>query len=459
MDNNEKHKYIQNFINTINNKDQQNAVIRLLNLLENTSFIKVYDVEQPIVKPFIYNIFRTMNNDPNRKIFIAMDAEFQSIYSTEYQEYQNKKHYIRELGLIIFIVYNNNVYMIQDLFVNFKEIKNNNLFLSEKFCTVDKNTRMLMIDNSNKLQKYLEDIIGNFYEIIEAINDLINKKKNNMTTNLNIIEKNIENGINNIGNYSKLFINRYYSTAYNILKKILENIKNNKFDQITQDMVEYTKIVNNIYKYKDNFVNEVCIKETPECKNEQEHINSIIKNQLDIYHNDKLVISRQLEENQQIVLLNSLNTIVPISCFIVKGNNDFKIIVNHGYYHKLQLNNFKYPIHNDIAIFNYFSTNLYGNGKLETTYKGIIKSEFYKNNIEKEFERVIKYFNSKISNNFHNPLYDAYTTIIVALAFNGLIYKGLYDSKTTEFIGGNTNLYYKKYKKYKSKYFNLIKNN
>ena len=60
---------------------------------------------------------------------------------------------------------------------------------------------------------------------------------------------------------------------------------------------------------------------------------------------------------------------------------------------------------------------MFGNAKLETTYKGLIKSKLYHNVFKNFFTKIMKQIGEKA----HNPVTDSLFTIIIALMINSIL--------------------------------------
>lgn len=169
----------------------------------------------------------------------------------------------------------------------------------------------------------------------------------------------------------------------------------------------------------------------------------VFKKQLDIYNKDPLVKSRVVDE---VKFLDLFGKISNYTYFVVKGSRDISAICNsYKLVNKSDVCRLNFKAVYDIEVYNNLSKQFFGNAKLETTYRGLINSKTYKNHCMGFFKMV----EEELGNVAHNPAVDSLWTVVVA---------------TTIMIGLNrffisdlppSNNYYKKYKKYKTKYVQI----
>jgi hypothetical protein len=284
-----------------------------------------------------------------------------TLYTTKYIvfldiEFQTINHqpYILELGIVIF-EHNKEIPVLID-HINFPLLLNENLrLLMSKYCSVSEKTELEM--------KKLED---KFQININDINSIIEKKDLIQF----IPDRNIKRLLKNVVNT-------------NIL-----DIPNLEKAQKTVDQLYY-----NLYKNRLN--------------SKYRHIFNQI---FDLYKNDELVKKRTINP------FNYLNTLKPYfnemtlvhkeGMDIIALNNDLK---------KYDVKITKSILHKDIAIYNNIFKQKYTTAKLYESYINL-KKDYYEKYIDlQKFDtNLVKNLKNKmLVVKAHNPLSDAYFTIII----------------------------------------------
>jgi len=338
-----------------------------LNLIENTKLISYLDIISD------YN-----------KIILVYDIEFFNILYTDENKYlhvkklsfnDNEYYYntIRELGGLIFIKSNNNLwYYIGDfLFTfDFPVDKKYICLISNDYSDVTDITRNNMINLENQILLYKkynldyfinninQDNIHDIYKLVKSINnDIIYK---NLTNDKIIFFDDNNNNIDKIKNY---------------LKKL------------------YKELVELKHQYYPDLINDTTI-------------NKIIYDINNLYINDKNIQNRMINYDDLDIFINIFNKSKKIGKELI----DISAIINTSF-----LKNIHKPIidkYFDIAFYNPFSRLLCNGAKLETTYNCVLNkldSDIFSFNSSSKFNLS----NIVDLTRAHNPTVDAYMTLIV----------------------------------------------
>ena len=286
----------------------------------------------------------------NTKYLCILDIEFQI-------NLDNKQNaYILELGIIIYEKDNDIPIFIDH--VNFPLMHDTNLrLINTKYCTTLPETELKMKELEKEFQINLKDIesIKNKSELISFIPDKNTKKK------LKEIIK-----TNNM-NYSE--------NEYIRMQKIIDKMSFNFFKNRLPD--KYKKIYNNII---DLYLNDPSVKQR--IINPYNYLN-ILKN----YFKDITIIHK---EDMDFIALNN-----DLKKYNVKITNQVQ--------------------HKDIADYNNILINKYGTAKLYESYLFLYNDYVDKIPELKKFDTILR---EKLKDKLpiikaHNPLSDAYFTIIV----------------------------------------------
>ena len=384
-----------------------------------------------------------------RDIIIAFDIEFQSALVDNNKSVKRFKKdksalddyfasFIREFGALIFVKdTNNDWYFVGNILINFRDI-------SDIFSRL--NCKYIMGINSTVKSETLKKMQDNDkYFDIKNIFDLLLDDKNKIGETITKIKELIK--INPIINS---FVNkRKLNEIYSILESLnnLNNSNNVDISVIKEHVMKLKRIVKSVPH--DIFGKYL-----------KEQYKDIFLEQLNLYSQDELVKKRTLDKKSELEFLDIFNSLSKKSMFVVKGKRDMEAINNTEI---LLSNNYKIKFHSyyDIEIFNHFSKMKYGNGQLETTYKGLINTPIYKKNGQQFFGKIIEI----IGEDAHNPVVDSLFTIIVASVINMGLNSFFMDDNVIlnddhyrDNIHNNKIIkegYMNKYVKYKNKYIQL----
>ena len=286
-----------------------------------------------------------------------------TLYTTKYLvfldiEFQTINHqpYILELGIIIFERNIDKPVLIDH--VNFPLLVNENLrVLLSKYCTVSEKTEIEM----KKLEKMLHIDINNINSIIEN-KDLIQF----------IPDKNV--------------------------KKMLKEVVNSNTINI-ENPEKIQKIIDQMYfnMYKNRLNNKYRL---------------LYDQIINLYKNDELVKKRLINPYNYLNTLkpyfNEMTLIHKEGMDIIAINNDLK---------KYNVKIHKSILHKDIAVYNNIFKERYNTAKLYESYIHL-KNNYYEKYLDlQHFDKnLIKYLKDKMDKiKAHNPLSDAYFTIIIFL--------------------------------------------
>lgn len=280
----------------------------------------------------------------HKKIIISFDIEFQNT---------SKLSYIREFGGIMFMKREDEWYYVGQIFVNFNNIEKYHIdpsiirIIYSKYATITPKTKTIM-ETNEKVFNLIDLGPGELFNN-ETFNCIASKAEKEIIKHRILNNKPITTSINNI-----LF---------------------------------------NIYPKK--------LKHCP-------HLSSRINKQKTLYYADKLVKDRTLKKSNEKLFLKLFEIISDYTYFIVKGKRDIEAI-NNSYALIFGVpSEVKFSSVYDIEIYNKLSVEIWGNGKLETTYKGIINTAIY-NEIKGFFDKIV------IGQDAHNPVTDSIWTITIAL--------------------------------------------
>ena len=428
------------------NKLKFNDRAKIKNLLsDNTSRPK--RAFQKITDSHVYKALATISNKSD--VIIAFDVEFQNAISEGIAKpYMNSKTdqndryatMCRELGASVFVFGKNSSsheykgwYHIGDLLAYFPLAcdyeesgftRENMKYIQSTYSSVSVVTRGLMKENDQKFKhpSILDDISSLKQKDDEPVDTFIDRTSSNIA----IIR-------------DHYFMSIFGSSRKEEINKALLDISN----EITKDSIDnsiiidrYKRIVN-IYKELPFLVFGRYIKDNSE-------LTSAFMNQIDIYSDD--ISSSLMTKTATRNFISSFVSIGYHCTYIIKGDRDITAIKNHY----VLTHNSKAPYFDkniyDIERYNYLSYVLCGDGKLETTFACLEKTNIYKDHVE-------TYIDASSSSTAHNPLIDALFTIAIAITINSILFKYLSDVDPIAMDGGaKDEIYKQKYIKYKRKY-------
>jgi hypothetical protein len=140
----------------------------------------------------------------------------------------------------------------------------------------------------------------------------------------------------------------------------------------------------------------------------------VYDNQFEVYLSDSLVEARTMTNENTKKFLTYFEKVQQKSTLLVKGKNDIDAICNN-----LVLFNIREScsLHRsniyDIEIFNSFSRKFFGSAKMYDTFIGFTKTKEY-GEIEGSVKKIIKDTELRA----HNPVFDAYITLVIAVVIN-----------------------------------------
>lgn len=142
-----------------------------------------------------------------------------------------------------------------------------------------------------------------------------------------------------------------------------------------------------------------------------------------LYQADKLVKARTLTVEQTEDFLELFSSMQKNSTLLIKGRRDLDALCNN-----MTLLNMSCPLsrssYYDIEIFNSLSRKFFKSAQLYDTYNGLLETEEY-NLLKKPLSSIIA--TSELRE--HNPVFDAYFTLVVAVTLNLMLIRRL--DKTT----------------------------
>lgn len=424
-------KWKNNINNLSINDNLKNNIISFFQYFghnDSFSFIKITDQK-------IINAFNNINN--YKQLSICFDVEFQSALSTKknivYDD-NGKIVYIREIGLMFFVHYENFIYYIGHIFLNFKSLdkfdgfhKKDIRLITSKYATVTNVTHELMSE--------YEDV----FHIDTILDPLDQLDKNNF-----INDGKYKRIVNDIS--KELFQNYLFKKKLD--QKTKDNIKISFGYLLKAETIEQVQIeIKYIKRQLNNIQYEIYAKDL-EGSNLLKNFNKIHE----LYWNDKLVIERlKLIEGKYEEFMQLFNLLSKDAILVVKGKMDLIAMKNTANIinPKITMNINKLY---DIETFNGFSKMHFGSSQLENTYRSLIETNIYKGSVKMIFTKIGKSIGEKA----HNPVVDSFFTIVVAVIIN----IGLNECFWDKFSGGEIkSYYYIKYVKYKHEYLrskNLI---
>jgi hypothetical protein len=403
----------------------------LLDLIKYSNDLTLTKLEDNYICKSLKNI-----KNAHDVLYIALDLEFQS-YKTDGNKYHkdnDKVSFAREFGAILLLKNKSDVYYIGYIFVNFDNMTNydnkltNYVHIQEKYSNVTPNTSAILKQNDSKIVNSMfpsiEDLklaIKNLYEDI-----CLNKEDNIKPFIENIIKsyKNIffENVPDEFLYIKKQF--DWLESDVKELEKINDSPENEirpKLKKIIQTQYNNTIIEEMLYKVDEYDKKRYDLLHNLYYDNQSPEVKRIMDDSKKSYFEDSLVQKRILKNNYK-KFLTSFQNIINHSIFIIKGPRDFEALDNT---YKLITNTFMNPnpfIQQwrlyDIELFNNFSSNFFGNARLETTYNGIIKTDLYQKHMKKDFDEIIKSIYGISETRAHDPVFDAIMALIVAIATN-----------------------------------------
>lgn len=345
----------------------------------------------------------------HKSLLISFDIEFQHIvldnnkinfHSRKIMTGDETAHFIREMAMLFFINDDKgNWYYIGNIFINLKPLhtfgfpKHNLLLISHIYSTVTPETK----ENMKELQ--------NGFHIHQILDDIIPcKGKENVTTSLMRAEK--------IKDVMEKLKQNYFIQKFGFTEMINHNIevisKNKNSEKIITDELRYMRKkiyqiqFNIVYKYLNNYFKKKFIQA------------------YNTYWEDPLVRERtKLTSGKEEKFCDLLIDMSYFSKFLVKGLNDLQCIENTIKLVKgIEVKFDRYDLYYDIAIFNGYSSNFFGSAMLEVTYQNLLPKKSYKN-MELTLNRIHKLIGGDIQ--AHNPLVDAYYTLVVGVVINNMI--------------------------------------
>jgi hypothetical protein len=356
--------YLLSFINTVTSK--------LLTLQK-------YD-------KYFSGVAKNFNND----MILIWDCEFQVFKSNvknkkiEYETTigQQMIRCISEIGLLLFLKINNNIYLAGIFHIGFL----NKIFTNIKYFIPFYHEYM---STNNYSTNKIINIENNIYPHIKFENIWNEFKFNNNGKNF---QKNIISLLNDKILQKNKFILEKFKSQLNDLISLIDN--NRDTDKLISKIMVNLK--NIIYNNTINKLNKV--KEFTKIRN--------------IYLNDSYVKSILIDNNNHNIVIDNLNMIFANGLNIVKGYEDIKAICNHN----LLLNNKIYKIKNviDIAEYNDNIYKLCNSAKLYESYLCLSKSF---GDVNSNLLIILKKW---METNFkpHNPLVDAFYTLQVYILYN-----------------------------------------
>lgn len=141
-------------------------------------------------------------------------------------------------------------------------------------------------------------------------------------------------------------------------------------------------------------------------------LKKIVDDQYKLYHEDRNVKDRSLSVSDTVEFLDLFHELQMKATLLIKGRNDLDAICNNMTLinKKCELSKAHYY---DIEIFNSLSRRFFGSAKLYDTFVGFTESSQYLE-VKDSLESLL----SEKNLNAHNPLFDAYITLVVAVVIN-----------------------------------------
>jgi len=262
-------------------------------------------------------------------------------------------------------------------------------------------------------------------QTIHELGGIILNKKNNKWYIICIFHINMIPLITNIKQYYLLTSN-YNTITTETLNKVIEIekkllpeyisdiklIKNNAIIKRYLSNSKIKKLINDKDIHKKLSKIKYMIKGSDLQKNEYE----LFTKSIELILSDPDVIKRQIEYKNQRMFIKLTNILFSNSYLIVKGQEDLKALKNHT----LMLNENSIKLHHffDIAKYNNLLFKRCNSAQLENTYDCLKKL-----NLTQKYDLYLKVIEKFTELKAHNPLVDAYYTLII---FN--ILKNLNDS-------------------------------
>lgn len=336
----------------------------------------------------------------HKSLLISFDIEFQHTVVDENKiNFHSRKimmgdevaHFMREMGMLFFIRDNSYVwYYIGHIFVNLKPLHNfgfprhNLLLVSHIYSSVTSETNK----NMQELQNYFH-----VHQILDEI-DISGEKKIPLDKINNVMDKLKQN---------------YFIQKFGFTKMIDYFIEiPQKTDRIIADELRYMK--KKIYQIQFNIV--------------YKYLNNNFKKNFiqayNAYWEDPLVKERtKFTSGKEEKFFDLFIDVSNFSKFLVKGLNDLQCIENTVKLVKgIEVKFDKYDLYYDISVFNGYSSNFFGNATLEVTYQNLLSKKAYKN-LQPVLKDIHKFIGGDVQS--HNPLVDAYYTLVVGVVINNMI--------------------------------------
>lgn len=284
---------------------------------------------------------------------IAKDRKILLILDIEFQHKKNA-HNILELGGIIFLKKDNEFFYYGNFHFNLPPVDK-----VDKLKIIHSN----YITVTNKTLSQIQKLEKNYF-FYQTLKSLMSNEK--------LFKKYYENLINT--NKTKT---KYIESIPENFKKIVKKIKNEAFTLDKKKIGE--KNFNTVWS---------------------------------LYLNDKLVKKRMIYPTNEWIA--SFRKILQHSCIVVKGNMDIIAIDNFLKLYKFEPVG-KFLKLYDIAMYNDAFRIMCENAELEETYNCLIRLDLINSDLKKYFNKIFK---SLVVEKFiaHNPLVDAYYTLIVAMS-------------------------------------------
>jgi hypothetical protein len=335
--------------------------------------------------------FNDITTKFNNDIILIWDCEFQVFKSNvknkkiEY-EITNGQQMIRcisEIGLLLFLKINKNIYLAGIFHLG---------FLNKEFTNI-------------------KNFIPFYHEYMST---------NNLSTNKII---NIENNIYPHIKFEKIWNQFKFNNDIKNFQKHTINLLNDKILQKNKSIVEKFKSQLNqlidLIEYDQNSVDKLISKIVTNLKNiiYNNTINKLNKTDefikiRNIYLNDSYIKSILINNYNHNAVIDNLNMIFANGLNIVKGYEDIKAIYNHNLLLNDKLHKIKYII--DIAEYNDTIYKLCNSAKLYESYL-CLRDTF--GDVNSDLLIILKKW---MESNFkpHNPLVDAFYTLQVYILYN-----------------------------------------
>ena len=340
----------------------------------------------------------------HKSLLISFDIEFQhtvldnnkiNFHSRKIMMGDETAHFIREMAMLFFINDDEgNWYYIGYIFINLKPLhtfgfpKHNLLLISHIYSSVTPETK----ENMKELQNYFH-----VHQILDDIEYVIQAEKIK-----NIMEKLKQNYF--VQKFGFIEMINYFN------EKIMS--KNNTSNKVITNELRYMR--KKIYQIQFNIV--------------YKYLNASYKKNFikayNSYWEDPFVRKRtKLTSGKEEKFCDLLINVSNFSKFLVKGLNDLQCIENTVKLIKgIEVKFDKYDLYYDIAVFNGYSSNFFGSAMLEVTYQNLLSKKSYKN-IEQTLNKIHELIGGDVQ--AHNPLVDAYYTLVVGVVINNMINNSL----------------------------------